>query len=82
MQVAISHQFGWVHDLKWCPNPRRNDTSLLGYLAVCFGDGAVRVCAVPYPHSSNAVHCEFILIQIHGAPVFLRLNWTIPRSGE
>ena len=49
---AIDHDSGVAWDLQWCPLvtkfpkcDRRND--ILGILAVCFGDGSVRVFEIP-----------------------------------
>ncbi|KAG7396054.1 hypothetical protein PHYBOEH_002835 [Phytophthora boehmeriae] len=52
MVYAIDHESGVAWDLQWCPMaeklPKKNDRKeLLGVLAVCFGDGSLRIFDVP-----------------------------------
>jgi hypothetical protein len=50
LSLTISHCFGSVFHLKWCP---LKCLDILGILAATFGDGSVRVLAIPSPPYNN-----------------------------
>eukprot|EP00741_Cyanophora_paradoxa_P015043 tig00020830_g14514.t1 len=58
MELLILHDFGCAWSLRWCPAPMRacvvggpqNLVTRLGVLAGTFGDGTLRLLAVPSPY--------------------------------
>ncbi|KAJ2822567.1 hypothetical protein GGI24_003907, partial [Coemansia furcata] len=86
--MILTHTFGRCIMLKWCPvslAPNSDALSLpiVGYLAAVFGDGYLRVCAVPHPDafcSADGPVCvrwpKYSLAEI-SAPrgVFTSLAW-------
>ncbi|KAJ2559347.1 hypothetical protein EV175_000376 [Coemansia sp. RSA 1933] len=56
LDMLVLHRFGRCIKLKWCPisiahhnEPTDGKIRIIGYLAAIFGDGYLRVCAVPVP---------------------------------
>jgi len=56
--MLIAHEYGPVWDLSWCPRgsptnaaPANGAFPRLGLLAAVFGDGNLRIFAVPHPDS-------------------------------
>ncbi|KAG7388356.1 hypothetical protein PHYPSEUDO_012734 [Phytophthora pseudosyringae] len=52
MVYAIDHESGVAWDLQWCPLVKKlpktdRRSNILGVLAVCFGDGSMRVFEIP-----------------------------------
>ncbi|KAJ2090173.1 hypothetical protein IW138_002805 [Coemansia sp. RSA 986] len=94
LDMLLLHTFGRCLMLKWCPisipqsETETGNVKLIGYLAAIFGDGYLRVCAVPHPHflrkdtspSSIAVSMywprEKSLLQVR-APrgIFTSIDW-------
>ncbi|KAJ2060488.1 hypothetical protein GGI17_003689 [Coemansia sp. S146] len=91
LSMLLTHTFGRCIMLKWCPvslaPASETDAaamSIVGYLAAVFGDGYLRVCAVPHPgnfaSSVGGPVCvrwpKFSLVEIsapHG--IFTSLAW-------
>ncbi|KAJ2730485.1 hypothetical protein IW152_005209 [Coemansia sp. BCRC 34962] len=82
LSIALTHMFGRCIMLKWCPvslSPNE-PAAIIGYLAAVFGDGCLRVCAVPRPESDTKSVClrwpKPSLVEI-SAPrgIFTSLAW-------
>ncbi|KAJ2251441.1 hypothetical protein GGI13_003841 [Coemansia sp. RSA 455] len=90
LSMILTHTFGRCIKLKWCPVSlapnAKTDAAMpiIGYLAVVFGDGYLRVCAVPHPDGfdsgTEGPVCvrwpKFSLVEIsapHG--IFTSLAW-------
>ncbi|KAI8640766.1 WD40-repeat-containing domain protein [Parasitella parasitica] len=63
LDMCLLHDFGVIHDLKWCPYGVYEDEDVneglpkLGLLAISCGDGTVRVIVVPHPNAVRKYMC-------------------------
>ncbi|KAJ2028560.1 hypothetical protein IWW57_002091 [Coemansia sp. S610] len=82
LSLVLTHMFGRCIMLKWCPVSLAPNESaaIIGYLAIVFGDGYLRVCAVPRPESDTESVClrwpRFSLVEISSPRgIFTSLAW-------
>lgn len=54
LYATISHDFGCVYDLKWCPFGYGQGR--LGLIAGTFGDGSVRILNIPLVNQEETLH--------------------------
>ncbi|KAF1800770.1 hypothetical protein FB192DRAFT_1121675 [Mucor lusitanicus] len=63
LDLCLLHDFGVIHDLKWCPYGAYEDEDVneglpkLGVLAVVCGDGTLRTLVVPHPNAVRKHMC-------------------------
>ncbi|KAK4512575.1 uncharacterized protein ATC70_003278 [Mucor velutinosus] len=64
LDVCLLHDFGVIHDLKWCPYGAYEDEDVneglpkLGVLAITCGDGTLRTLVVPHPNAVRKHMCR------------------------
>ncbi|KAJ2158654.1 hypothetical protein GGF46_003618 [Coemansia sp. RSA 552] len=52
LDIVLLHDFGRCVALKWCPIGMDRKAGTMGLLAAIFGDGSLRICAVPTTRDS------------------------------
>ncbi|CEP11389.1 hypothetical protein [Parasitella parasitica] len=63
LDMCLLHDFGVIHDLKWCPYGVYEDEDVneglpkLGLLAISCGDGTIRIIIVPHPNAVRKYMC-------------------------
>ncbi|ORX54995.1 hypothetical protein DM01DRAFT_1335288 [Hesseltinella vesiculosa] len=79
LDLCLVHEHGHVRELKWCPYGAYEETinsedpthlPKLGLLACCFGDGSVRVLAVPHPKALR----RHLGINDDAQPIYLQIK--------
>ncbi|KAL9545340.1 hypothetical protein MBANPS3_007189 [Mucor bainieri] len=64
LDLCLLHDFGVIHDLKWCPYGAYEDGDVneglpkLGVLALTCGDGTLRILVVPHPNAVRKHMCR------------------------
>ncbi|KAI9503440.1 hypothetical protein GGI25_001870 [Coemansia spiralis] len=73
LKTALVHAFGRCLMLRWCPI---TGTQVVGLLAAVFGDGFLRVIAVPHTQGAAAIEWPRSLVEVrapHG--IFTSIDW-------
>ncbi|KAI8385647.1 hypothetical protein BD560DRAFT_167355 [Blakeslea trispora] len=65
LDLCLLHDFGIVHELKWCPygayqeeTTSNGEANKLGILSIVCGDGSVRTVVVPHPNYVRDNMCQ------------------------
>jgi WD40 repeat protein len=83
--AGLTHEGGFVLDLRWCPHSYCAPTRRLGLLAACLGDGRLVVWSVPLPTlppSATQLWRLAPVLQLSAQPhLFTAVRWA-PASAE
>lgn len=63
LELCITHEFGRIWSLVWCPSGCYND-SRLGLLAAACSDGSVQLFSIPKPNALQLEERYFIIVII------------------